>query len=107
MSTPQQPPINPLNWKVSIGTRQGGPFSRARIRAMVDAGRIGLSAFIRDADNISDWMEVQTVPWLVEEPEPACVRWCPECDSRVVVAHEADKQSIVRSRVSSICKVAG
>jgi hypothetical protein len=35
MSTPQPPLLNPLNWKVSIGTRQGGPTNPILARLVV------------------------------------------------------------------------
>ncbi len=84
---------DPVSWKISTGVRQGGPFSRQRLRGLVDAGRVSPGAFVRDVEDLSDWTEVQTLEWLVVEPELPHVRWCPECDSRLLVADEATKKN--------------
>jgi hypothetical protein len=93
MSTTSTSDQAPVRWKISTGVRHGGPFSRERLRALVDAGRVPPGAFVRDVDDLSDWTEVQTLHWLVEEPELAHVRWCPECDSRVLLATDGVKKT--------------
>jgi len=92
---PTTPPSDqdPVRWKISTGVRHGGPFGRERLRGLVDAGRVSPSAFVRDVDDLSDWTEVQTLEWLVAEPELPHVRWCPECDSRVLLAIEDVKKT--------------
>jgi hypothetical protein len=82
----------PLQWKISTGNRQGGPFSRERLRSLVDAGRVGPATFVRDTSELGDWAEVQTIDWLMEEPERAVTRWCPECDARILVISEDKKR---------------
>ncbi len=81
-----------IHWKVVAGTKKGGPFSRARLRQLVDAAKLSGNAFVRDESETTDWREVQTFDWLFEFPEHRVVQYCPECDCRVVVAERpADK----------------
>lgn len=75
-----------LMWEISTGARHGGPFSRQKLRGMADTGRVAPGVFVRDVEKLGDWTEVQTLDWLVAEPELSRVRWCPECDARLVTA---------------------
>lgn len=93
MPTPPPAAQDPVRWKISTGIRHGGPFSRQRLRVLVDAGRVTHGTFVRDIDDLSDWAEVQTLEWLVAEPELAHVRWCPECDGRLLVGIEDVRKS--------------
>jgi hypothetical protein len=82
--TPQVP--DPNLWFVAAGSKAGGPFSRTKLRQLVDAEKVAPDAFVQDQSKSSDWAEAQTVEWLVEVPEPAAVRYCPACDCRVLVS---------------------
>jgi phage FluMu protein Com len=51
-------------WKVVVGTKKGGPFSKAKLRQLVDSEKLPGEAFVRDDAGATDWCEVQTIDWL-------------------------------------------
>jgi len=79
-------------WKVMVGTRKAGPFTRAKLRQLVDADGLLDNAFVRDEAGTTDWFEVTTCDWLFDSPERRTVRYCSECGSRVIISiSSADK----------------
>ncbi|MCX7388635.1 MAG: GIY-YIG nuclease family protein [Planctomycetales bacterium] len=76
-------------WKVVIGTQKGGPFGKAKLRQLVDVEKLPGEAFVRDDAGATDWCEVQTIDWLFDFPERRAVRYCPECDCRVLISGDA------------------
>ncbi len=82
--------VSPLDetqlWKVAIGIKKGGPFSKAKLKQLVDNEKLPADAFVRDQDGAADWSEVQTCGWLFDFPERRAVRYCPECDCRVIIS---------------------
>lgn len=79
------PPDETQRWKVVAGTKKGGPFSKAKLRQLVDDRKLPSEAFIRDDAEIIDWSEVQTIEWLFDAPAVGIMKYCPECDCRVLV----------------------
>ena len=45
---------NRVLWKVVAGTKKGGPFEKARVRALVDARKVPEHAFVRDESATTD-----------------------------------------------------
>lgn len=74
------------NWKVVAGTKKGGPFSKAKLRQLVDDQKLTAEAFVQDVEGTTDWCEVQTYDWLYDVPEARTARYCPECDCRVIIS---------------------
>jgi len=81
-----------LLWKVKAGTKETGPFSKAKLMQLVDADKLPDAAFVRDEAGTTDWFEVTTFDWLFDFPERRAVRYCSECGCRVIVSsNSADK----------------
>jgi len=59
-------------WKVMVGTKKAGPFSKAKLRQLVDADKLPAHAFVRDEAETTDWFEVTTCDWLFV-PSPKSV----------------------------------
>lgn len=79
-------------WKVIVGTKEAGPFSKAKLRQLVDADKLPDNAFVRDEAGTTDWLAVATCDWLFDFPERRAVRYCSECGCRVILSsNSADK----------------
>lgn len=79
-------------WKVRVGPKDMGPFSKAKLRQLVDADKIPNNAFVYDEAGTTDWFEVTTCDWLFDFPERPAVRYCSECGCRVIISsNSADK----------------
>ncbi len=90
VSVDDVPPANDTQrWKVVVGTKKAGPFSKAKLRQLVDDNKLIASAFVRDDGETTDWREVQTCDWLFDVPADPAVTYCPECDCRVIISENS------------------
>ncbi|ODA28467.1 GIY-YIG nuclease family protein [Planctopirus hydrillae] len=73
-------------WEVVAGTKKGGPFTRVQLEQLSKSNRLSANAFVRNQELSNDWSQVITIDWLNSQPEPSEVRYCAECDCRLVVS---------------------